>query len=124
MSWLGLLLSDDLIFTSRITGVGRDHGLTVKPARTPDALLELAGREAPSCVLLDLGFPGLSVPDLLRRLGEVCPVMPLVVAYGSHVDAAGLRAARAAGCGVVLPRSAFVEQLLSKLPEWLSGAGQ
>ena len=27
----GLLLSDDMIFTSRITGTARDLGLTIKP---------------------------------------------------------------------------------------------
>jgi len=45
--------------------------------------------------------------------------VPRVVAYGSHVDAAGLKAARDAGCDVVLPRSAFVEQLPVKLREWM-----
>ena len=116
----GLLLSDDLIFTSRIAGVGRDLGLTVRAARTIDALLALAAQEAPSCVILDLAFPGLSVPQLIRRLAEACPAMPRLVAYGSHVDAAGLRAARQAGCDLVLPRSAFVEQLPVKLGEWFS----
>jgi CheY-like chemotaxis protein len=120
MSATGLLLSDDLIFTSRITGTGRDLGLAVRPARTPDALVALARQEAPGGVLVDLGFPGLDVPDLVRRLREACPAMPRLVAYGAHVDAAGLRAARQDGCDVVLPRSAFVEQLPSQLAEWLS----
>jgi hypothetical protein len=42
------------------------------------------------------------------------------MAYGAHVDAAGLWAARQAGCDIVLPRSAFVEELPFRLPEWLS----
>jgi CheY-like chemotaxis protein len=121
MSASALLLSDDLIFTSRITGVGRDLGVPVKAARTVAALEALARQEAPTCVLVDLAHPGLSVPDLLGRLAEACPVRPCVVAYGAHVDAAGLRAARQAGCDVVLPRSAFVEELPRKLPEWLRG---
>jgi DNA-binding NarL/FixJ family response regulator len=116
----GLLLSDDLLDTSRIVGAGRDLGLTIKAARTPDALLALAAQEAPACVLVDLGFPGLSVPDLLRWLGEACPLRPRVVAYGSHVDAAGLRAARQAGCDVVLPRSAFFADLPQQLSGWLN----
>jgi CheY-like chemotaxis protein len=121
MSAHGLLLSDDLLFTSRIVGAGRDLGLTVTPARTLDALEALARKESPGGVLVDLAFPGLSVPDLIRRLHEACPVRPRVVAYGAHVDAAGLRAARQAGCDVVLPRSAFVEQLPAQLPAWLAG---
>jgi CheY-like chemotaxis protein len=120
MSATGLLLSDDLIFTSRITGAGRDLGLTIEAARTLDALIALARQKEPRGVILDLAFPGLDVPDLIRQLSEACPVMPRLVAYGAHVDAAGLRAARQAGCDVVLPRSAFVEELPSKLAEWLS----
>jgi CheY-like chemotaxis protein len=116
---LGLILSDDLIDTSRVTGTARTLGLTVKQARSVDALLKLAGEQAPTCVLVDLNQPGLNVPDLLRRLGEACPTRPRVVGYGSHVDAAGLKAAREAGCDLVLPRSAFVERLPHDLAGWL-----
>ena len=116
----GLLLSDDLLFASRITGAARALGLSVQTARSLEQLLERARSETPSCVLLDLAFPGLVLPDLFRRLGEDCHPLPRVVAYGSHVDADGLRAARLAGCDVVLPRSKFVEELPQALPQWLS----
>lgn len=116
----GLLLSDDLIFTSRITGTARGLGLTLKPARSA-AILEAAARQqTPSCVIVDLANPGLNVPDLLAHLRDICSPMPRVVAYGSHVDAAGLRAARDAGCDLVLPRSKFVEKLPHELPVWFS----
>jgi DNA-binding NarL/FixJ family response regulator len=117
---VGLLLSDDLIFTSRIAGTARGLGLVLKPARSPAVLLEQARREPPGCVVVDLGNPGLNLAGLLRGLREACPVMPRVVAYGSHVDAAGLRAAREAGCDVVLPRSKFVEELPRALPGWFA----
>jgi CheY-like chemotaxis protein len=116
---LGLLLSDDLIFTSRITGTAQALGLTVKAARSAEKLVELARQEPPGGVLIDLANPGLDVPELLRRLRAVCTVRPRVTAYGSHVDAAGLKAARDAGCDLVLPRSAFVEKLPVELPQWL-----
>lgn len=119
----GLLLSDDLIFTSRVTGTARDLGLTVRAARSVDVLEAMARHHPPRLVLVDLGNPGMTVPDLLRRLRDACPVAPFVVAYGSHVDAAGLRAAREAGCDVVLPRSKFVEDLPAKLPEWVAERG-
>jgi CheY-like chemotaxis protein len=115
----GLLLCDDLIFTSRITGTARALGLEIRPARTPEALVELARLQPPSGVLIDLGHPGLVLEDLLNHLRQVCPVMPRVVAYGSHVDTASLKAARAAGCDPVLPRSKFVEDLAAELPKWL-----
>jgi CheY-like chemotaxis protein len=116
----GLLLSDDLIFTSRVTGTARALGLVVRPARSAEALVELARQQPPRCVLVDLANPGLNLGDLLRRLGEVCPTPPRVVAYGAHVDTATLRAARAAGCHPVLPRSKFVEDLPQALTGWLA----
>lgn len=112
----GLLLSDDLIFTSRITGEARALGLTIKTARSADALLTLARQEAPVCVLVDLANPGLVLWELMRQLAELGK--PRVIAYGSHVDTATLRAAREAGCDPVLPRSQFVEELPMALPRW------
>ena len=114
-----LLLSDDLIFTSRVTGTARDLGHQVTPARTPGALLALARQQSPVCVVVDLANPGLVIGELTAALKEL-PRRPRVVAYGSHVDTATLRAAREAGCNVVLPRSKFVEDLPTALPAWLA----
>lgn len=116
-----LLLCDDLMFASRITGEARALGLTVKPARSLVQLFDSAIHEAPSCVLLDLEFPGLDLAELFRRLTEVCSSPPRVVAYGSHVDTVRLQAARLAGCDPVLPRSKFIEELPRSLPQWLDG---
>jgi CheY-like chemotaxis protein len=118
---VGLLLSDDLIFTSRVAGTARDLGFTIKAARSAEALVALAREAAPRCVILDLANPGLAVADLLRRLRDICTPMPRVVAYGPHVDAAALRTAREAGCDPVLPRSKFVEELPRALPAWMTG---
>jgi DNA-binding NarL/FixJ family response regulator len=115
----GLLLTDDLIFASRVGGTARALGLAVRQVRDAAALPELARRYGVGGVVIDLGFPGLDLPDLLRRLAEACGRLPRVTAYGSHVDTATLRAARAAGCDPVLPRSKFVEDLAAALPEWL-----
>jgi DNA-binding NarL/FixJ family response regulator len=114
----GLLLSDDLIFASRIVGTARGPGRTLLAARSADGLVELARRSPPRCVIVDLDNPGLDLPALIRSLEEIAPGLR-IVAYGPHVDAERLRAARAAGCDPVLPRSKFVEQLESELPAWL-----
>ncbi len=118
----GLLLSDDLIFASRIAGTARGLGLEVRQVRGPGPLADTAGKVGARCVIVDLAYPGLDLPALLRRLGEVCDPPPRVVAYGSHVDAASLHAAREAGCRPTLPRSQFVEKLPHELPTWLAGA--
>jgi CheY-like chemotaxis protein len=107
------------MFTSRVTGTARDLGLTVRPARSVAVLENLAGQQAPGCVILDLANPTLKVAELVAWLRAHCSPMPFLVAYGSHVDTATLRAAREAGCDLVLPRSKFVEELPRALPKWL-----
>jgi len=121
----GLLLCDDLIFASRITATARAAGLAVRSARTAEQVEALARQQPPPCVLVDLANPTLRVADFLGRLRAACSPMPFVVAYGSHVDTATLRAAREAGCDVVLPRSKFVEVLADELPRWMgTGPGE
>ena len=119
----GLLLSDDLMFASRITGSAKALGLNVKVARSPNDLLALAKQQLPSCILVDLSNPGLKIADLVQGLRETCIPWPRIVAYGSHVDTATLRAAQEAGCDQVLPRSKFVQELPSALPSWLAKPG-
>lgn len=114
------MLSDDLIFFSRVAGAARARGLVVKQAKTAVSLLEMAKREPPGGVILDLQNDGLNLPVLLSELHAVCPAMPNVIAYGSHVEAETLRAARAAGCDKVMPRSQFVELLTTAIADWLS----
>jgi CheY-like chemotaxis protein len=119
---VGYLLSDELMFTSRITGTARELGLTMRTARSAEALRELVGKQPPRCVVLDLANPGLAVAELVPQLKSAGESAPMVVAYGSHVDAASLKAARDAGCDLVLPRSKFVEELPRSLPSWFGRA--
>ena len=112
---IGYVLSDDLIFASRITGTAQAVGLNMLVARSSDQLGNLVATQSPQCLLIDLQNPGLAINDLIGALPQP---RPFVVGYGSHVDAACLRAAREAGCDLVLPRSKFVEELAKSLPEW------
>jgi CheY-like chemotaxis protein len=120
MSPIGLLLSDDLIFTSRIVGTAQGLGLTVQSAKKAPELLELARRLRPACVIVDLANPGLAIAELVAELRRDAEPDLRVVAYGSHVDAAGLKQARDAGCDPVLPRSKFVQDLAATLPSWFA----
>jgi len=117
----GLLLCDDLLFGSRITGTAEALGLHVRVVRTAAALLEAVNAAYAPCVLLDLHNPGLEIETVVRRLKEEPLVLPVVIGFGSHVDAATLHRAREAGCDRVLPRSQFVEELPNLLPIWLCG---
>lgn len=119
MPSIGILLSDDLLFTSRITGTARAQGLEMRTARYVASLEEMARQLVPACVIVDLQLPGLELPALVTALrkGAACTI----VAYGSHVAAQVLQAARDVGCDVVLPRSKFVESLADELPRWYGG---
>jgi DNA-binding NarL/FixJ family response regulator len=113
------MLCDDLIFFSRVSGAARAAGLAVRMVRTPADLFTAARAATPGGVIVDVHIPGLDLPALLTELRSACPTMPRVIAYGSHVEAAVLRAARQAGCDRVLPRSQFVEELEARIGEWL-----
>lgn len=111
------MLCDDLVFGSKVTATGRAHGVPVAVARTPaGAVAKLPGV---GCLIVDLHLPGLDVAALMaevRAAGEV-----KVIAFGSHVDVETLKAARRAGCDLVMPRSQFVVELETKLAEWGRG---
>lgn len=66
----------------------------------------LDGAGPATTAIVDLSRPGVA---------EVLPALVAagarVVAFGSHVDGATLDAARAAGCAVVLARSAFFSRI-------------
>ena len=117
---LGLLLCDDLIFSSRITGTATAAGATMKVAKSLDSLLDFARQDVPRCVIIDLHNCDLDIARAMTVIGGLAP-RPFVVGYGSHVDSATLNAARDAGCDIVLPRSKFTQELETSLPMWLKG---
>src|SRR5262249_61684797 len=53
-----VLLSDDLIFTSRIAGEAGVHGVAVKAAKTAGELLDLARGPIVVLAIVDLAHPG------------------------------------------------------------------
>ena len=65
----------------------------------------------------DSSTNGAAVVPTLRAAGV------RVIAFGSHVDVARLKAARAAGCDEVLPRSAFFEGLEERLRQTATERG-
>ncbi len=120
---LGLLLSDDLIFTSRIAGTAEALGLSIKTAKDQATLQALAKSLAASgvitAVIIDLANPGLDIAAMVNWLRQNFTPPPRTVAYGAHVNVESLKQARAAGCDLVLPRSKFAEDLPRDLPQWL-----
>lgn len=115
MAGLCLILSDDLLDSSRIAGHARAAGLDALRCRDPAALLAALDRR-PALALVDLHNSDLTVETVVPAL-RAAGVR--VVGFGSHVDVARLKAARAAGCDEVLPRSAFFEGLDERFQNWV-----
>src|SRR3954447_20769143 len=106
----GLLLSRDLIFTSKVTGTARELGHRVMVAGNTALASAMIEQWHPKVVFVDLAAGDLVSPAALLAYRALVPGTPFV-AFGSHVDIASLAAARAAGCDPVLPRSRFTAEL-------------
>lgn len=109
-----LILSDDLLDSSRIAGHAKAAGFDAITCRDSAAVFS-AIEHKPAVALIDLHNPGLAMETVIPAL-RAAGVR--VIAFGSHVDVARLKAARAAGCDEVLPRSAFFEGLGDRFPAW------
>ena len=121
MSQRAVLLTTDLIFSTKVTGTARALGLEIAVAADVEKASELCRGEPPGCVFIDLGIPGLEISSVVSRLRSAAGTAP-TVAYGSHVDKAWLDQARAAGCDEVLPRSKFSAELPDLLRRYLAAA--
>jgi CheY-like chemotaxis protein len=115
----GLLLTDDLLFSTKVTGTADAVGCRVSVTDNVERAAELCRAELPRCILLDLSIPGLQIDVVVQRLRTASEDAP-VIAYGSHVDRQRLEAASAAGCREVLPRSKFSGTLADLLLRYLA----
>jgi DNA-binding NarL/FixJ family response regulator len=114
----GLLLSRDLIFTSKVTGTARELGHRVMTAGNVALASSMLEQWKPVVVFVDLSAGELVSPVALLSYQKVAPGTPFV-AFGSHVDTASLAAAAAAGCDPVLPRSRFTAELPALIRRYL-----
>lgn len=107
-----LALVDDLMFTSKIRTAANRGGVTVTFARSSSGALEEMRKARPSLVILDLDNPRTDPLGTIAAM-KADPELSTIrtVAYVSHVQNDLIQAARQAGVGEVLPRSAFSAQL-------------
>jgi CheY-like chemotaxis protein len=114
-----LAVLDDLLFTSKIRTTARQLGIPISFARSAEGALESMRNSPPSLVILDLNNPRI---DSLGTVGTMRsdPALAAIptVGFASHVQTDVIDAARRAGVGEVLARSAFAQ----RLPEILERA--
>ena len=116
----GLLLSRDLIFTSKIKGTAAELGYSMMVAGTSLQAHAMIETYRPSVVLVDLNAAELIAPAALVGYQQIAGPDAWFIAFGSHVDKKSLDAARAAGCHVVLARSRFAAELPELLRRYFS----
>ena len=107
-----LVAVDDLMFASRISAAAKAVGAAIQFTRSVESVLTAARTATPSLVILDLNSARtqpLAIVAALRNDPALAAVP--TVGFVSHVDTATIEAARQAGVGRVLARSAFVDQL-------------
>jgi CheY-like chemotaxis protein len=100
------------MFTSKIKTAASRLGVAVAFARSSDAALAEMRKSPPSLVILDLNSPR---TDPLGTVGamKADPALASIptIGFASHVQTDVINAARLAGVGEVLARSAFTMQL-------------
>lgn len=101
----GLLLTRDLMFTSKVTSTAASFGLRIEVVGTVEQLKLRMAEATPRAVFLDLSLSDLDPVQVVAALPVAARLQ--VIAFGSHVDEARLNAAREAGCDDVMPRSKF-----------------
>jgi hypothetical protein len=107
----GILLSRDLIYTSKVTGTARKLGHQVMVAGDRQLAAAMIEQQRPRVVFVDLAAGDLVQPEALVAFQHLAGPNTAFVAFGSHVDTAALAVARAAGCSAVMPRSKFSAEL-------------
>lgn len=107
-----LCVVDDLLFASKIRATAQSVGATVSFEKDASRVVDRVKAEHPSLVIFDLDTPRLRALETIAAL-HADPSTQAVptLGYVSHVQTERIAAARAAGIGEVLARSAFATQL-------------
>jgi DNA-binding response OmpR family regulator len=110
-----LLVADDLMVASRVEGVARHLGYSLRQVRTPEQFWQLVD-EQPALVLLSTQHTRLDWEGLLRELYARANGPP-VLAFGPHLDADQRGRAKAAGVTKWVPNSRMATDLSDLISE-------
>src|SRR4051812_14159801 len=97
---------------SKIRSAATAAGVSVAFARSADAALDQLKQSRPSLVIFDLNNPRtnpFTVIGAMKADAELAAIP--TIGFASHVQVDVIEAAKRAGVGEVLPRSAFAQRL-------------
>jgi DNA-binding NarL/FixJ family response regulator len=107
-----LVAVDDFLFRSKIRATARQADVEVAFAKTPQDIIETVKSRTPSLVIFDLNSAALDPIGTIAAIkGDPALASVRTLGFVSHVDAARIQAARAAGADEVIARSAFAGNL-------------
>src|SRR5476651_1754366 len=114
LSWLAMILAvlDDLMFSSKIKTAANQLGVDLRFSRSVDGALETMRKNPTTMVIFDLNNERIGPLAIVAAM-KADPALASIptVGFASHVHVDVINAARQAGVGEVLARSAFVQQL-------------
>ena len=106
-----VLLSGDLMVTSRVAGAAAQQGVALQTASNAQQAAESCREHSAQMLIVDLSTPSLNVAELVAAVKTDKDAAPTIVAFGPHVHEERLAAARDAGCDRVVSRGQFFGQL-------------
>jgi CheY-like chemotaxis protein len=105
---------DDLFFLAKIQEVARKLNVKVEFVKTDKDLAEKVqqnGEEKPSLIIFDLNNASVKPLTMIPRLKTKLKKETSIIGFLSHVQGDLKLKAQEAGCDMVLPRSAFSQNL-------------
>jgi PleD family two-component response regulator len=107
-----LAVLDDLMFSSKIKTAANQLGVDLRFSRSVDGAIDTMRKNPTTLVIFDLNNERIQPLAIVAAM-KADPALASIptVGYASHVQVDVINAARKAGVGEVLPRSAFVQQL-------------
>jgi CheY-like chemotaxis protein len=108
---------DDLFFVAKIQEVSRKLNVKVEFVKTDKEIAEKTegAEEKPSLIIVDLNSNGIKPLPVITKMRSKYKKATSIVGFVSHVQGDLKVKAQEAGCDVVMPRSAFSQNLVSIL---------
>lgn len=106
-----LAVVNDLFFSVKLTEAAKRNGLALEFVKERKLLLEKAG-DRPSLIIFDLNFEDVEPVKLIQELKSQPGTKGIsLIGYLSHIQVDLKQQAQAAGCDMVMARSAFSQNL-------------
>jgi CheY-like chemotaxis protein len=106
-----LAVLEDLFFTVKINEAAKRAGLPITFVKSEHDALDQA-RNQPALIIMDINFQGIDPLSLIRKLKADEQTKRInLIGYLSHVQGELKLQAQEAGCDMVMPRSAFSQNL-------------